>query len=108
MIVLLTLERMLRVGKACRAQKYPILGTFSGTLSGKWAKVGKMGGNEGNSDCSVENWEILGLKRPKIKVSVGNKAVVWGGGGGAALATAPEEKSGKMGENGVWGEIFCD
>ena len=61
-----------------------------------------MGVNEGNSDCLVEKWEILGLKRPKIKVSVGNKAVR--GGEGVALAKAPEEKWGEMGGNGgKWG-----
>ena len=65
--------------------------------------MGKMGVSEGNSDCLVEKWEILGLKRPKIKVWVGNKAV-----GGGRLAKAPEEKYRKMGENGGWGEIFCD
>ena len=60
-----------------------------------------MGVNEGNADCLVEKWEIYGLKRPKIKVSVGNKAM-----GGGALVRAPEEKWGKMGENGgKWGEM---
>ena len=34
-----------------------------------------MGVNEGNSDFLVEKWEIYGLKRPKVKVSVGNEAV---------------------------------
>ena len=41
-----------------QGSEVPSLGTFSGTLSGKWAKVGKMGVNEGNSDCLVEKWEI--------------------------------------------------
>ena len=60
-----------------------------------------MGVNEGNSDFLVEKWEIYGLKRPKIKVSVGNEAV-----GGGALVKAPEEKWGKMGENGgKWGKM---
>ena len=30
-----------------QGSEVPSLGTFSGTLSGKWAKVGKMGGNGG-------------------------------------------------------------
>ena len=60
-----------------------------------------MGVNEGNLDFLVEKWEIDGLKRPKIKVSVGNEAV-----GGGALVKAPEEKWGKMGENGEeWGKM---
>ena len=34
----------------------------------------------------MEKWEILGLKRGKIKVSVGNKdVVVVGGGGGGGV-----------------------
>ena len=55
-----------------------------------------MGVNEGNSDCFVEKWEISGLKRPKSKVSVGNKAV-----GGGVLAKAPKENGGKWGKMGV-------
>ena len=73
--------------------------------------------NEGNSDCLVEKWEILGLKRPKIKVSVGNKTVCVGGGvhwrklprkNGGKWGEMGENggKWGKMGENGGWGEIF--
>ena len=30
-----------------QGSEVPSLGTFSGTLSGKWAKVGKMGENGG-------------------------------------------------------------
>ena len=30
-----------------QGSEVPSLGTFSGTLCGKWAKVGKMGGNGG-------------------------------------------------------------
>ena len=55
-----------------------------------------MGVNEGNSDFLVEKWEIYGLKRPKIKVSVGNKAV-----GGGRIG---ESSRGKMGGNGGNGE----
>ena len=33
--------------KLVQGSEVPSLGTFSGTLPGKWAKVGKMGGNGG-------------------------------------------------------------
>ena len=34
-------------GHIFQGSEVPSLGTFSGTLSGKWAKVGKMGENGG-------------------------------------------------------------
>ena len=71
-----------------------------------------MGVNEGNSDCLVEKWGILRLKRPKIKVSVGNKAVC---GGGGCIGESSQGKMGgnggkwgKLGKLGGWGEIFYD
>ena len=41
----------------------------------------------------MEKWEILGLKRSKNMVLIGNKAM-----GGGALAKAPKEKWGEMGK----------
>ena len=35
------------VASLCQGSEVPSLGTFSGTVSGKWAKVGKMGENGG-------------------------------------------------------------
>ena len=42
----------------------------------------------------MEKWGLWGLKRPKNMVLIGNKDM-----GGGALAKAPKEKWGKMGEN---------
>ena len=58
-----------------------------GGNEGKWVKLGESVGNFG---CLIEKWGILGPKRSKNMVLIGNKV----GGGG------PEEKWGEMGENG--------
>ena len=53
----------------------------------------------------METWGILGLKSSKNMVLIGTKAM----GGGGALAKAPKEKWGEMGENGgkwgKWGKV---
>ena len=63
-----------------------------------------MGVNEGNWDCLVEKWKFLGLKGPKNKVSVGNKA--WGGGG--HWRKLPRKNGGKWGKGGGnGGDLDC-
>ena len=50
-----------------------------------------MGKSVGNFGCSMEKWGILGLKRSKKMVLIGNKAVC---GGGGCIGEASDEKWG--------------
>ena len=88
-----------------QGSEVPSLGTFSGTLSGKWAKVGKMGENGGKRG----KFRFLGGKMGNLWAEKAkNQGFSWqrGCGGGGALVKAPEEKWGKMGENGgKWGKM---
>ena len=87
-----------------QGSEVPSLGTFSGTLSGKWAKVGKMGENGGKRG----KFRLLGGKKGNLWAEKAkNQGFGWQQGcGGGALVKAPEEKWGKMGENGgKWGKM---
>ena len=58
-----------------QGSEVPILGTFSGTLSGKWAKVGKMGENG-------EKWGEMGKNGGKWGEMGGGNGGKWGTNGG--------------------------
>ena len=62
-----------------QASEIPVSGTLpctyprNGLILEKWGEMGKSVGNFG---CSMEKWGILGLKRSKNMVLIGNKAMV--------------------------------
>ena len=72
-------------------------------LSPKWADLEKMGGN---GETCGKFWMLHGKKvifgAEKVKKHGFDWQQGWGGGGGAALVKAPEQKWGKMGGN--WGK----
>ena len=88
-----------------QGSEVPSLGTFSGTLSGKWAKVGKMGENGGKRG----KFRLLGGKMGNLGAEKAkNQGLGWQQGcGGGALVKAPEEKWGKMGKapEEKWGRM---
>ena len=87
-----------------QGSEVPTLGMFSGTLSGKWAKVGKMGEkgvNEGNSDC-LGKMGNFGAEKAKNQV-FGWQQDCEGGEGGGGISESSRGKKGKHG--GKWGKM---